>query len=50
MLTFSLGEVALGVHRRIRLGHEEMLLAVRRQEVDLVGHAAVLDLAVRASR
>ena len=41
------GEVAFRVHRRVRLRDEVMLLAVGGQIVDLLGHAAILDLAVR---
>ncbi len=40
-------ELPVLVHRRVRLGHEEVFLTVGRQEVDLVGHHAVVHLAVR---
>src|SRR5436190_5619278 len=35
------------VHRRIRLGHEEILFAIAGQIIDLIDHAAFLHLAVR---
>ena len=44
---FFAGEVALLVDRGVRLRHEECLLAIAGEEVDLVGYAAFLDLAIR---
>src|SRR6202521_2491109 len=42
-----LGKMSLRVHDRVRLRDEEILLAIARQIIDLIGHAALLDLAVR---
>ena len=37
----------LSVDRRVRLRDEEILFAIAGQIIDLIGHAAVLDFAVR---
>ena len=44
---FLAGEMSFRVHRRVGLRDEEILFAIAGQIIDLIGHAAFLDFAVR---